>query len=298
MMLEGSPVCFSCSPRESKAQLEIYEFAKSLSPDAVLSDRSVISPKELDVWIPSARLGIEYNGLFWHSEQILSDQNYHQNKLLMCEKVGVKLLSIYEDEWRDKRSIVEAMIKHRLGRSNKLWNARKLITVELSSKDAQQFFNENHLEGHVRSIVSFGLKDESTGLLLAALSLRRPFHRKYSGMLEVGRCCTLSGHSVRGWLGKLTKAAKNYAKLNGIEMLMTYVDSRVGSGNAYAQSGWTLERHDTSPRFWWTDYVHRFNRFKYKADKSAGLSQIEVASAAGVVPIWGCSNHLLTLRVE
>jgi hypothetical protein len=64
MMLEGSPVCFSCSPRESKAQIEIYNFVKNLAPDAVLSDRTVISPKELDIWVPSARLGIEFNGLF------------------------------------------------------------------------------------------------------------------------------------------------------------------------------------------------------------------------------------------
>ncbi len=297
MMLECSPVCFSCSPRESKAQIEIYEFVKLLAPDAILSDRTVISPKELDIWIPSSQLGIEYNGLFWHSEHVLVDKNYHQKKLMLCKKANVRLLSIYEDEWRDKKTIIEGMIRHRLGRSIKVWNARKLKIVELTSLEARRFFDENHLEGHVKSLVSFALKDETTGTLLAALSLRRPFHRKYDGMLEVGRCCTLAGNSVRGWLGKLTKVAKNYAKLKGIDMLMTYVDSRVGSGSAYAQSGWTLEDHDTSPRFWWTDYRHRFNRFKYKANRKDGLSQAEIASAAGVAAIWGCSNHLLTLKV-
>jgi hypothetical protein len=69
---------------ESRAQLEIYDFVRSLAPDAVLSDRTVIAPKELDIWVPSSKFAIEFNGLFWHSETVLGDPMYHQNKHASC----------------------------------------------------------------------------------------------------------------------------------------------------------------------------------------------------------------------
>lgn len=290
MMLENSPVCFSCTPRESKAQIEIYNFVKNIKNDALLSDRSVISPKELDIWIPSVRLGIEYNGLYWHSESVMHDHMYHQIKYEMCRDRGVSLLSIYEDEWRDKRHIVEGMIRHRLLSPLVILDARKLDIVELNPSEAYDFFESNHLEGHARAVVTFGLRDSLSGMVIAGMSLRRPFHRKYNGSLEVGRCCTLPGHSVRGWLGKLTAASKEYARKIAITSLMTYVDSRVGSGSGYIAAGWQRVNDDSSPRFWWTDFVHRHNRFKYRADKSRNMSQQDVATEAGVVAIYGSSN--------
>ena len=241
------------------------------------------------------KIGHRIQWVIWHSESVLHDPSYHQKKHNLCMQANVKLLSIYEDEWRDKRNIVESMIRHRLKLPAKTWDARKLSVVELRSIDARDFFEANHLEGHVKSVATIALKDPTTGTILAAMSLRRPFHKKYSSYLEAGRCCTLAGHSVRGWLGKLTNAAKKYAKLNGVTKLMTYVDSRVGSGLGYESAGWVLETEDTSPRFWWTDFEHRYNRFKHRADRARNLSQSEVAAEAGVVPIWGCSNSLFVL---
>jgi hypothetical protein len=104
----------------------------------------------------------------------------------------------------------------------------------------------------------------------------------------------LPGISVRGWIGRLTKESLRYSKYNGYQGLMTYVDSRVGNGDGYTSSEtWKLEKESTGPRFWWTDFENRFNRFKYKADKLNGLSQVKVAMNAGVSEIWGCGNYLL-----
>lgn len=296
MMIKNSPVCFSCAPRESAAQIEIYEFVHSLSSDAILSDRTVITPKELDVYVPSRNFGIEYNGLYWHSIDVLKDKNYHDSKHELCNAAGVKLLSIYEDEWRDKRLIVEGMIRHRLGHPSSTWNARSLIVEELPVKDARNFFDNNHLEGYVSSVITFCLRDQKSGIVLAAMTLRRPFHKKYSDQFEVGRCCVLSGHNVRGWLGRLTKAAIDYSKAHQKKGLMTYVDGRVGLGSGYGSAGWKLISSTTSGRFWWTDYKYRYNRFKYKANKVRGLSQIEIAEEAGVAMIWGCRNYMYMIQ--
>jgi hypothetical protein len=291
VMLETSPVCFFCKPKESKSQLQIFEFVRSLEPTALLSNRDVIAPKELDIWVPSKNFAIEYNGLYWHSSAVLSDNLYHQKKHEECWKRSISLLSIYEDEWRDKRAIVEGMIRHRIKQPIERWSARNLQLVELAKDRAANFFDNNHLEGFARSSVTFGLEHKSTGELLAAMSLRKPFHRKYSDALEVARCCVLAGHSVRGWLGKLTTKAIEYAHGKAAR-LITYVDGRVGRGNGYEQSGWTRAASENIPRFWWTDFHNRFNRFKYRANRAQGITQEEAAQCAGVVAIYGCSNSL------
>ena len=294
-MLEETPVCFDCHPKESKAQLEIFEFVKSLDIPVESCNRILISPKELDIYTPDHKFAIEYNGLYFHSAKMLPDKKYHQNKFDLCHDAGVSLLSIYEDEWRDKRSLVENMIKHRLKISNEVFDARKTKIVQIDNKISKLFFDQNHLEENARSTISFALEDPKTKKILAAMSLRTPFHKSHDDKLEVSRCCCLAGISVRGWLGKLTNEAVKYAKQQNINSLMTYVDSRVGTGDGYLRAGWKFEKTTSAPRFWWTDFHHRYNRFKYKADKSRCMTQQQVADEAGVVPIYGCTNSIMKI---
>lgn len=288
--LKAVSACFHCRPRESKGQLEVFEYVKSLRDDAVLSDREVIAPYELDVYVPSAKLGIEYDGIYWHSSYVSKDENRSQKKKNMASDTGVNFISIYEDEWRDKRSIVESMIKHRLGVDMRKFNARSLSVREVPQHERKVFLENNHLEGDVRAQIAFGLYN--TDELLAVVSLRKPFHEKYAASyVELARCACLKDCNVRGWLGKLSAEAFKYASKTN-RKLMTYVDNRVGTGSSYKSSGWQLTVADTGPRFWWTDYYNRYNRFKYRAMQ--GKTQREVAEEAGVVAIYGCSNSIYT----
>lgn len=61
--------------------------------------RNVLSHlKELDIYLPDYRLGIEFNGTFWHSTLNITDRNYHLNKSKECEALGIHLVHIYEYE--------------------------------------------------------------------------------------------------------------------------------------------------------------------------------------------------------
>ena len=292
MMIETTPSCYICHPKESKGQLEVLEFVRSLGVDAISNDRSIILPLEIDVLIPSSHLAIEYDGLYWHSSARILDKDYHEKKRLASVNAGYRFFGIYEDEWRDRQDVVKGMIRHRVGKCIETYNARSLKLEEIDSKTSAIFFESSHLEGSTRSIITFGLVD-GIGRILAATSLRRPFHSSQSVRLEVARSAILPGISVRGWLGKLTSAAMRYSIDHGYAGLMTYIDSRVGDGTGYLSSGaWKLEKASTGPRFWWTDFENRFNRFKYKADKKSGLTQAQVALNAGVSEIWGCSNSV------
>lgn len=293
-MLEDTPVCFECHPKESKGQLELYEFVKQISPDVMLSDRSAISPKEIDVYVPSKKFGIEYNGLYWHSKDVEGDSKRSQAKHDLALKNGISLFHIFEDEWRAKRSIVENMIRHRLGTITVKVGARKCSVQQLTKNERSEFLNASHLEGDVPSTISWGLWYNKK--LVSVLSLRRPVHNKYADSYEIARFCSSSDIVVPGALSKLLKHAITWVKSKGVSRLMTYVDSRLGNGESYKKAGFSIVSI-TAPRFWWTDNHDRYDRFSVKADSKNNITEKQAAQAKNVNRIYGCSNIVLELRL-
>jgi len=119
---------FNCSQTSIHKQLKIMDISYSklggtslkeqfiiqyLKQDCNLiiepNRRDIISPLELDIYLPKLNLAIEFNGLYWHSyhETIGTspkqlDLNYmkyrHYNKTKLCLKAGIRLLHIYEDD--------------------------------------------------------------------------------------------------------------------------------------------------------------------------------------------------------
>jgi len=65
------PICINCDKLQSShLQKEIYDFIKELLGNdeiILMNDRTTIYPKELDIYIPSKKLAVEFNGLIWHS---------------------------------------------------------------------------------------------------------------------------------------------------------------------------------------------------------------------------------------
>ena len=289
-----SGLCVSCHNMTSTGQREIEEFVRSLGIDVVCSSRSIIPPQEIDVWIPSKNFGIEFNGLYWHSEKF-REKGYHDKKTNSIREAGGTLLHVFEDEWKNKQKIVESMICSRLGILPHRVGARSCALVELEPKVRKEFFNSSHIDGDTRSLISWGLIHDEK--IVAAISLRKPQHKKWKNYLEVARFATAPGFSVPGGLGRLVSQSSKYAKENSIQGLLSYVDQRHGYGNSYQAVGFE-KIGITSPRFWWTDYVQRFNRFSIRANREEGITEKEAASKKGVERLWGNSNAILVMNFK
>lgn len=289
--------CYKCFP-ESKSnwELEVFEFVKSMCSDAVSGDRTVLSPKEIDVFVPSLSVGFECHGLYWHSESSPKgeefDKREHLNKLISAKKRGVKLYQFFEDEWRDKRKIVESIIKHRLHKSDVNIGARTLAVSEMSSSEQRSFFDSTHISGYVPAKFGVCLKSRE-GTIVAGLSVRSPRNtKKYGDVLEVARFSTLSGFNVIGGLNRLVSAVS--AKAETCSRLMTYVDKRIGDGHGYLKCGF-VEVSDTDIDFWYTDNVFRYDRFKFRSQH--GKSEKEIANDSRVSRIYGCGSLVMTRDV-
>ena len=127
----------------SNEEAELFEFVRSIAPDAIRSDRTVIYPQELDVYVPSKKLAFEFDGLYWHNDEN-KPSSYHLDKTNACMNKGVKLLHVFEDEWLEKRAIVKSRIKNALGVYSKTVFARKCRILEVDAHTTRIFQNENH----------------------------------------------------------------------------------------------------------------------------------------------------------
>lgn len=104
-------LCKTCCPnvyQTSKPEQELFQFVQSLGLDAKNRDKS--AGFELDIYIPSLKIGIEFCGLYWHSSKFSSSER-HINKLDRCTRKGIRLLTIFEDEWKHDRVNTEAKLR-------------------------------------------------------------------------------------------------------------------------------------------------------------------------------------------
>ena len=67
----------------SNQEREVYEYVKTIYEGEIqLNTRKMISPFELDIYLPEKRIAIEYNGNYWHSGE--SSKERDDIKEVLC----------------------------------------------------------------------------------------------------------------------------------------------------------------------------------------------------------------------
>ena len=90
------PVCHS-RRQTSFAEKAFFYYIKQIYPDAVHRETSVLGNRmELDIYIPSIRFAIEYDGAFWHDTEKAKERE--KKKFDRCRELGINLLRIKEQE--------------------------------------------------------------------------------------------------------------------------------------------------------------------------------------------------------
>lgn len=232
----------------SGPEIEIYDIINQLVP-ALHNVRNIIN-KELDIFVPSLNIAIEYCGLYWHSEERL-DKNYHHEKYNECKKVGVRLIQIFEDEWMEHRDLVLQKIQHILKHSvkQKVF-ARKCKMVGVSLEDKKIFFNKFHLQSDGPSSVNFGLTYEEQLVAVAG------FIQKKDGGYILNRYAT----SINV-VGGFSKIIKNLPF--SYEYIETFADLRWSSGDLYLNNGF-VESSFIKPDYAYCKGERRFHKFGFR----------------------------------
>jgi ribosomal protein L37AE/L43A len=119
--LQGQSPCQRCGHATSKAEQEIAEFLSQFAT-VVNPEKTILAPYHIDIWLPEFNMGVEYHGLFHHLTS--KRGKLHRQKWEMAQKANIRLVQIFEDEWRNKQEIVKNKIRHIL---NVISNTEKWI---------------------------------------------------------------------------------------------------------------------------------------------------------------------------
>lgn len=223
--------CPVCASQSSRPEFEIIELLSQHKIKTIHRHRDF--GFEIDVYIPELKLGIEYCGLYWHSNEY-KRPIYHQKKWRDCKSLGIRLITIFEDEWIHKRSIVESRVLNAIGKSKKI-GARNFKIDPVPSNIASQFFEENHIQGSSGSIFTIGLYYNN--ILYSALSIGKPSRKHVTSGYEIKRFATIKGYNVQGGLSRLLKEALKHIEN---EELISFCDLRYGTGIGYESVGFEL----------------------------------------------------------
>lgn len=126
--------CFSLTHSGSFAENEIISFIKTIdnSLNVEHHNTSVLGRKEIDIYIPELKIGIEYCGCAFHASEGAvfenKDKYYHRDKYLLARKNGVRLITIFDIDWETKRDHIETVLKESLLCANKEYVDRYVIT--------------------------------------------------------------------------------------------------------------------------------------------------------------------------
>lgn len=144
---------------------EIFNIIRKLRPDLPVEthNRSIISPYELDIYVPGLRLAVECDPTATHNSTLGTRWDpepkypgYHKMKSDMCEMNGIRLLHVFGHDWEGHRLFVEDVIYAELGRICELSSA-VCDVVPMDRDSTERFFEENSLEGFVGCDVALSL---------------------------------------------------------------------------------------------------------------------------------------------
>jgi hypothetical protein len=249
--------CPKCSAIISKGHKEIIDFIDR--KNAIINCKNVIGPYEIDIFIPKLNIGVEYNGLYYHSFNSIESKDqkfYHYNKTFFAINKGIQLLQVFEDEWIYKKDIVKSIINSKLNKNNKIY-ARNCSVVDVNSKEFFDFCDLNHIQGSLNSRIKLGLIYNNELICVMGFNV----HNKYC--YECTRFCNKLNFNV---IGGASKLFKHFVKRFNPESVLTYADRRYSNGNLYVKLGFDLVGI-TNPGYFYVKGNKKYSRNKFQKHK-------------------------------
>ncbi|AWY10148.1 Hef-like homing endonuclease [Vibrio phage VP-1] len=260
------------------------QYERNLRPDW-------LNGQELDFYIPHTKLAIEINGCYWHSDKYKSP-TYHKDKTDICRKNGVTLLHFTDHQLNYKFDIVKSIIEHKLDLSERIY-ARACDLKPVDFNEAQQFLEENHMQGKCVASHNIGLYYKEQLVSLMTFAVPR-FDKQHQ--YELIRFCNRIGHTVVGGASKLYKHFVN----NVSDSIVSYASLERSQGGVYealgmnlistSKPGYQYIRAD-SPKV-----ISRYQAMKHKLPNLLGdgydptLSERDNMVKNGWHKVYGCGN--------
>ena len=261
-------------------------------------NRQILIGREIDLLMPDHKIGIEFDGLMFHSEiKGKKPYSYHVKKTDDANNAGYGLIHIFEDEWLHHKDIVIEKLKHIFNIDSDMKykiDGRKCEIHEITGSTAAEFLDKYHIQGHVRSSVNYGAYYRGNLIGVMCFTHISGGYNEW----ELKRFATDYRYIMRGVGGKLFKYFINQ---NEPSKVITYGDRRWildGNNNIYTKLGFELTGK-TQPNYTYFNPQEsrneRISRTTMKKRKMVALygfpetmTEWEMARELGYDRIWDC----------
>lgn len=294
--LKAGHGCPKCTSRISGPEQELLAWFKDLGVETKIQCNETIKGAHIDLVLPEHKIAIEYCGLYWHSEE-RRGKSFHLERLNKIEAVGMRLVTIFEDEWLANKDLVKSTLLKLIGFATDRVFARKTEVRHVTWDVVSAFYSKHHLQGagtpcgDNRALFA---GDE----VVAAMSFKAA--RFQSDGVELMRYAT--SKTVVGGFTKLLKAYTEEAQTG--TTITSYCDLRWFTGGVYEKAGFT-KVGQSAPGYWWCRGIKRHSRFAFQKHKLAEkltkfdetMTEEENMTNNGYWKIWDCGMSKWVLTV-
>ena len=294
--LKAGHGCPSCNNRVSKPEREIAEWLRGLGVEVTQQCSDTLDAGTLDILLPNEKVAIEYCGLYWHSDD-KRGREYHLNKLKGSEAAGVRLLTVFEDEWLQRQAAVKSTILKIIGKQTDRVFARNTTVEKVAWGVVSTVYAQHHLQGPGSPCADNFVLTHG-GEVVAAMSFKQD--RFGDNDVELMRYVTTT--AVVGGFSKLLKAYKKTVAKG--TKVVSYCDLRWFTGNVYARAGF-VQLSQSAPGYWWCKGAKRYSRVSFQKHKLMGklkvfdesMTEEQNMQANGFWKVWDCGMGKWVLEV-
>lgn len=238
------------------------------------SNRTVLDGREIDIWIPSKKVGIEYDGLRFHTGEDKGPK-YHLDKTLKCERKGIKLIHVFSDEWLTRRPLVLDLINKTLGKY-KVIEGSTCQGGEVSLEEGNKFLKTYSILGVPEGVSGYVGVFKSTNLLAVCPYKETPETLELLGYQEA------LGIKITQGVSKCLESL--YVPPQ--KSLLARVDRRFSRGEEFKEGGF-VPKEATFPKIYYTkDFKSKIPSEGYK------LTEKQIQKY-GLRKIYDCGEIIL-----
>lgn len=304
-------LCHKCYANisQSSPELEIKDIINTMyNGRCIENSRSIIPPLELDLYYPEKNIAIEFNGNYWHDENH-KPKDYHFNKFKLCKDKNIRLVSIYESDWFNKRDNIISLLKN-IFIESKIIYARNCTISKLDHKTKSAFINEYHFYGDSnQGTISYGLyyNDELVSVMsFGKLRGQNKLHNN-KDHYELVRFVTKCNVRIIGGASKLLK--KFISEYQPV-YIICYSDNDFFTGDTYNKLGFKLKSLGESIDYQWVKGTKALSRYecmankllekydKYRNINITGSIEDYVMHDLGYNKLYRCGNSIWEYRQE
>lgn len=304
-------LCHKCYANisQSSPELEIKDIINTMyNGICIENSRSIIPPLELDLYYPEKNIAIEFNGNYWHDENH-KPKDYHFNKFNLCKDKNIRLVSIYESDWFNKRDNIINLLKNIFIESKVIY-ARNCTISKLDYKTKSAFINEYHFYGDSnQGTISYGLYYNNELVSVMSFGKLRGQNKLHNNKdhYELVRFVTKDNMRIIGGASKLFK--KFISEYQPV-YIICYSDNDFFIGETYNKLGFKLKSLGESIDYQWVKGTKALSRYecmtnkllekypKYRNINITGSVEDYIMHDLGYNKLYRCGNSIWEYKQE